>query len=56
VAGRRAGQQVADPLLQDTIGRQADGVLDSLGLQQLVQLRLGEGRIGAEVGIDARSR
>ena len=43
------GQQVSDPLLQDRVGRQADGVADALGFQQLVQLRLGEGRVAAEV-------
>ena len=38
-----------DPLLQDRIGRQADGIADALGLQQLVQLGLGERRITPEV-------
>ena len=47
------GQQVPDPLLQDRIGRQADGVADPLGLQQLVQLGLGERRVAAEVEIEA---
>jgi hypothetical protein len=43
------GQQVSDPLLQDRVGRQADGVADPLGLEQLVELGLGEGRIAAEI-------
>ena len=41
-------QQVADPLLQDRVGRQADGVADTLSFQQLVQLGLGERRVAAE--------
>src|SRR5262245_6105513 len=41
-------QQVPDPLLQDRIGRQADGVADTLSLQQLVELGLGERRVAAE--------
>jgi len=48
-----SGQEVADPPLQDLIGRQSDGVADAFGLQELVDLRLGEGRIGAEVESDA---
>jgi hypothetical protein len=44
-----ACEQVPDPLLQDRVGRQADGVAEVLGLQQLVQLGLGEGRVAAEV-------
>ena len=43
------GQQVPDPLLQDRVGRQADGVADALGLEQLVELGLGERRVAAEV-------
>jgi hypothetical protein len=49
----RSGQQVADPPLQHLVGRQADRVADAFLLQQLVQLWLGERRIGAEVEIDA---
>jgi hypothetical protein len=44
---------MADPRLQDRVGRQADGVLDALGFQGLVQLGLGEGRVAAEVQLDA---
>ena len=40
---------MSDPLLQDRVGRQADGVADVLGLEQLVQLGLGEGRVAAEI-------
>jgi hypothetical protein len=47
------GQQVADPLLQDRVGRQADGVADPLGLEQLVELGLGERRVAAEVEREA---
>ena len=39
--------------MQDLIGRQPDRVADAFGLQQLVDLRLGERRVGAEVQIDA---
>ena len=46
-------EEVADPLLQDLIGRQPDGEADALGLQQLVDLRLGKGRIGTKREIDA---
>ena len=44
---------MADPPLQHLVGRQADRVPDAFGLQQLVDLGLGERRIGAEVEIDA---
>jgi hypothetical protein len=46
-------QQVSDPLLQDTVGRQADGVADVLGLEQLVDLGLGEAGVTAEVEDEA---
>ena len=49
----RPGQQVADPTLQHLVGREPDRVADVLRLQQLVDLWLGERRIGAEVEIDA---
>ena len=48
----RALEQIADPALQDLVGRQPDRVLDPLGFQELVDLRHGEGRVGPE--IDAR--
>jgi hypothetical protein len=35
------------------VGRKPDRVLGTLGLQKLVDLPLGEGRIGAEVEVDA---
>ena len=44
----RPGQQVTDALLQDLVGRQADGVADTLRFQQLVELGLGERRVAAE--------
>jgi hypothetical protein len=40
---------VSDPRLQDRVGRQPDGVADPLGLEQLVELGLGERRVAAEV-------
>ena len=52
-AADRPGQQVADPLLQHRVGRQADGVADALCLQQLVDLGLGERRVAAEVEVEA---
>ena len=45
----RPAQQVCDPLLQDRVGRQANGIADALGLEQLVELGLGERRVAAEV-------
>jgi hypothetical protein len=39
-------------VLQDTVGRQVDGGADSLALQLLVQLGLGEGRIAAEEALE----
>jgi hypothetical protein len=42
-------QQVPDPFLQDRVGRQADGIPRALGLEQLVQLGLGEAGVTAEV-------
>jgi len=52
----RPRQQVFDPPLQHLVGRQADRVADALVLQQFVDLRLGERRIGAKVEIPARGR
>jgi hypothetical protein len=46
---------MADPPLQHLVGRKPHGIADVLVLQQLVDLRLGEGSIGAEVQIDAAS-
>jgi hypothetical protein len=45
----RALEQVADPQLQNLIGRQPDRVLEPFGLLELVDLRVREGGIGAEV-------
>ncbi len=52
----RPRQQVFDPPLQHLVGRQADRVADALVLQQFVDLRLGECRIGAKVEIAAPAR
>jgi hypothetical protein len=48
-----AGQQMPDPRLQNRIGRQTDGVADPFGLEQLVDLGFGEGRVAAEVEREA---
>ena len=45
----RAAQERADPLLQNAVGRQPDGVLEPFGIEKRVELRHGEGGIGAEV-------
>ena len=45
----RALQQIADPALQDIVGRQPDRVADALGFEELVHLRIGEGRIAPEI-------
>ena len=45
-------QEVADPLLQDVVLRQADRVLDPLGFEVFVDLGICEARVGPE--IDAR--
>jgi len=45
----RTPQEMADPLLQNAVGGQPDGVLEALGLEKRVDLRHGEGGIGAEV-------
>ncbi len=44
------GQQMGDLLLQDCVGRQADGIDVTFGFQELVDLWLGEGSIGPEIG------
>jgi hypothetical protein len=44
---------VSDPLLQDTVGRQPDGVADVLRLEQVIDLGLGEASIAAEVEDEA---
>ena len=43
-------EQVADALLEHFVGRQSDGVLQAFGLQNLVDLGVGKGGIGAERG------
>ena len=45
-------EQIADPALENLVGRQPDHILDPLGLQVIVDARHGEGCIGPE--IDAR--
>ena len=51
-AADRALEQIADPLLQDAVGRKPDRILDPLGFEILVDLGIGEAGVGAE--IDAR--
>src|ERR1700730_14773484 len=45
----RALQQVSDLVLQDPVGRQPDRVPHPLGFEELVDLRVGEGRVAAEI-------
>ena len=40
---------MSDPLLQDVVGWQPDRILEAFGLQELLDLRVGEGGVGAEV-------
>src|ERR671938_2107247 len=44
-------QQISDLTLQDLIGRQADRVAGTLGFEELVDLRIGEGCIAPEIQI-----
>src|SRR5260370_41563654 len=46
---RRALQQVSDLALQDGVGRQPDRIAVALGFEELVDLRVGKGRIAAEI-------
>ena len=52
-ATNRALEQIADTLLQNAIGRQPDRVLVAFGRQELVDLGVGKGGIGAEVAAEA---
>ena len=52
-AADRAGQQVPNPLLQHSVGWDPDSIADALTLEQLIDLRLGEPGIAAEVECDA---
>src|SRR6516225_9789410 len=45
----RALEQVADPVLQDAVRREPDRILDPLGFEELVDIGIGKGGIGAEV-------
>jgi hypothetical protein len=51
-AANRALEQVADAFLQYAVGRQPNGVLDPFAFEILVDLGIGEARVGAK--IDAR--
>ena len=52
----RAREQVADPLLQDLVGGKADRILDPLGFEELVDLGIGEARVGAEIDAETLPR
>ena len=52
-ATNRALEKVADALLQQAVGRQPDRILVAFGLQELVDLGVGKGGIGAEVAAEA---
>jgi hypothetical protein len=41
-------KQVADPVLQNPVSRQADRIFDPLGFEELVDIGIGEARVGAE--------
>ncbi len=43
---------MADPVLQDSVRRQPDRILVAFGLQELVDLGVGKGGIGAEVAAE----
>src|SRR3954451_10793176 len=45
----RAFQQMSDLILQDRVGRQADRVACTLGFEELVNLRIGEGCVTPEI-------
>ncbi len=45
----RTLEQIADPVLEDPVGRQADRIFDPLGFQELVDLRHGERCVSAEI-------
>ena len=45
-------EQVADPILYNPVGRKPDRILDPLGFQEIIDFRVSEARVGAE--IDAR--
>src|SRR6267142_6188476 len=51
-ATNRALEQIADTLLQNAIGRQPDRVLVAFRFQELVDLGVGKGGIGAEVAAE----
>ena len=44
----RTAKQMADAFLQDRVGLQADRVLVSLGFQELIEVRHGEGCVAPE--------
>jgi hypothetical protein len=44
-----SGKQVRNLLLQDRVGRQANGIGVAFGFQKFVDPRLGEGGIGPEI-------
>jgi hypothetical protein len=45
----RVFQQVADPTLQDIVGREPDCVTSAFGFEELAYLGVGEGRVASEI-------
>jgi hypothetical protein len=48
-ATNRAFEQIADPRLQDAIRRQANGVFDPFGFEELIDFWICETRISPEI-------
>jgi hypothetical protein len=42
---------MADPLLQNAVRWQPDPILDALGFEILIDLGIGEARVGAEIDV-----
>src|SRR5215472_5351247 len=45
----RALKQVADPVLQDAVRREPDRILEPLGFEELVDIGIGKGGVGAKI-------
>ena len=45
----RAFEQISNLVLRDPVGRQPDAVTHTLGFEELVDLRVGKGRVAAEI-------
>jgi hypothetical protein len=44
----RTLEQVADPIMQNPVGRKPDRIFDPLGFQELIDFRVSEARVGAD--------